>query len=186
MENMDAIIIDRLGEHQRKVDFINRNINRRRGTIFSFKKINYTVLSIAACLAIVFAVSPMLFKSTNISDISVTAPSFTEYRGSSLNDIESKINSGHYEEALSLVNIELAKIEKELGNVSVDKMSADEVAYTIALYEGEQEELMWSKIYLLVKLNRTNDLELVCQKYLDNSNFDNHTPEVDNILKKIQ
>lgn len=186
MENIDTQIINRLGEYQRKVDFINRNINSYGGFEFSIKRINYMVLSVAACLAIVFAISPMFFKSNNISDISVTVPSFTEYRGSSFNDIEDKINRGLYEDALSVVNTELLEIEKEFQNMSTTEMDNDEKYYTIALYEREQEELIWSKIYLLIKLDRKDDLEVACQSYLNNSNFDKHILEVKNILKEIQ
>lgn len=186
MENIDALIINRLGEHQRKVDFISRNINRHRGTDFSFKRIGYTVLSVAACLAIIFAISPMHFKSNNISDISVTAPSFTEYRGSSFIDIENKINSGLYEDALSSVNSELLELENELQNMSPIEMDEAEKFYTTALYEAEQEELMWSKIYILIKLDRKDELKTACQNYLNNNNFDKHLPEVNNILKEIQ
>lgn len=186
MENIDALIINRLGEHQRKIDFINRNLNKQRGSDFSFKRISYAVLSVAACLAIIFAISPMLFKSNNISDISVTAPSFTEYRGSSINDIEHKINRGQYEDALSSVNSELLEIENELQNMSTIEMDEAEKSYTTTLYEGEQEELIWSKIYLLIKLDRKDDLEIACHSYLNNSNFSKHILEVKNILKEIQ
>lgn len=185
MENMDTLIINRLGEHQRKVDFINRKL-RRNGTIFSFKKINYTVLSVAACLAILFAVSPMLFKNKNIPDISVTTPSFTEYRGYSFNEIEDKINSGLYEDALLSINSELLELENELQNMSTIEMDETERSYTTALYEAEQEELIWSKIYLLIKLGRKDDLEIACHSYLNNSNFSKHLLEVKNILKEIQ
>lgn len=186
MENIDALIINRLGEHQRKVDFINRNINRHRSADFSFKEIGYTVLSVAACLAIVFAVSPMLFKSNNISNISVTAPSFTEYRGTSLNNIESLIYSGRYESALLLVNSELTDIKSELEEISLSDMSEDEKFYMTTLCSENKEELIWSKIYLLVKLDRKNDLKNACQNYLDNKEFTRHESEVKNILKEIQ
>lgn len=186
MENIDALIINRLGEHQRKIDFINRNINRHSDIGLSFKKISYTVLSVAACLAIVFAVSPILFKSNNISDISITTPYFTEYRGTSHSNIESLISSGRYEDALSAVNYELAEVEKELQGITSTDMSEDEESYMTGLYKGEKEELIWSKIYLLVKLNKKDDLKSACQNYLNNSDFTIHKSEVENILKKIR
>lgn len=186
MENIDNLIINRLGENQRKVEFINRNINKLSKTVFSFKKISYTAFSVAACLAIIFAVSPILFKSSNISNMSVTTPSFSEYRGTSLNNIELQICSGRYEDALSSVSLELAEVEKELREISSTEMSDDEKSYTTALYKEEKEELMWCKIYLLVKLNMKGDLKHSCQNYLNNNDFKNHTSEVKSILEKIQ
>lgn len=186
MENIDALIINRLGENQRKIDFINRNLNRRNKTNLSFKKISYTVFSVAACLAIVFAVSPMLFKNNSISDISISTPSFTEYRGISLHNIESLISSGHYEEALLLVNSELTDIKNELEEITLLDMSEDERFYLTTLYSEDKEELIWSKIYLLVKLDRECELKNACRNYLNNNEFTRHRLEVENILKKIQ
>lgn len=186
MENIDSLIINRLGEHQRKVDFINRNINGRSETFFSFKKVSYTALSVAACLAIVFVVSPMLFTNNDISNIAVTVPSFSDYRGTSFYNIESLISSGRYEDALSAVSLELTAVEKELQEISSTEMGDDEESYIIALYNVEKEELMWSKIYLLVKLNRKDDLKHACQNYLNNSNFVKYKSEVEKIFKKFQ
>lgn len=186
MDNIDALITNRLGEHQRKIDFINRNLNRRNKTDLSFKKISYTVLFVAACLAIVLAVSPMLLKNNSISDISISTPSFTEYRGTSLNNIESLINSGQYERALLLVNSELTDINNELEKIFSADMSEDEKFYMTSLYRGEKGELIWSKIFLLVKLDRTDELKHNCQSYLNDNDFTKHRSEVENILKKIQ
>lgn len=186
MENLDAIIINRLGEHQRKVDYINRNINRRSETGFPFKKISYTILSVAACLAIVFAVSPMLFRSNNISETALTPPSFTEFRGTSLNNIESLINTGRYEDALLLVNSELFDIDNELESILTTNMNEDEVYYFTTLHRGEKEELLWSKIYLAVMLDRREAVLSGCLNYLNNSDFVRYRLEVENILKKIQ
>ena len=186
MDNIDTLIINRLGEHQRKLDFISTNICNRRENIFSFKKISYTVLSVAACLAIVFAISPMVFKSNDISSISVTAPSFSYFLGSTFNHIESLISSGRYNDALPLVTQELTTLEKELQDISLTEMNEDEKSYMIDLYEGEKEALMWSKIYLLLKLGKKDDLQVLCNNYLNYSGFIKYRADVKNILKKIQ
>ena len=186
MENIDTLIINRLGENQRKIDFINRNLNRRNKTNLSFKKISYTVFSVAACIAILFAIFPQVFKGNDISSISVTAPSFSEYRGSAFNNIESLISGGRYDDALLSVNQELNALEKELRGMSLIEVSEDEESYMITLYECEKEELMWSKIYLLVKLGKKEELSTLCNNYLNNNNFAKHKSEVKNILKKIQ
>lgn len=186
MDNLDTLIINRLGEYQRKIDFINKNIRKRSEKILLFKKVSYTVLSVAACLVVLFAISPMVFKSNDISSISVTVPSFSEYRGSTFNNIESLISNGRYEDALSSVNLELSALEKEIREMSLTEMGGDEESYLITLYEGEKEELMWSKIYLLVKLGKKDELSTTCNNYLNYSSFAKHRSDVKNILKKIQ
>lgn len=186
MENLDSLIINRLGEHQRKIDIVNSNINGYGKTDLKFKKIRYTILSVAACLAIVLVISPMLFKSNDISDISITAPSFTEYRGTSFNNIETLIRNGRYEDALLLVKSELTDIDNELERMSSSDMSEDEKLYLTTLYKEEREELIWCEIYLSVKLDRKDEAKANCHNYLNNNEFVRHKSEVENFLKKIQ
>lgn len=186
MENIDNFIIDRLGEHQRKIDFINRSINERGKIMFLFKRAGYTILSMAACLAAVFALFPELFKSNDISDMSLITPSFPEYRGASFANIESQISGGQYDDALSSVNLELCLIENELVKITSTEMSHDEKLYMTTLYKDEKEELLWSEIYILVKLNKKDLLKLACENYLNNNDFERYRPEVAKILKKIK
>lgn len=186
MENIDTLIINRLGEHQRKVDFINCYFNRRSNTMMSFKKISYSLLSIAACLAIVAFISPILFNSDNFSNLKIPMPSFQEYRGTTFRNIELHINNEQYEDALSSINLELIDVESELRDISSIEMSEDEEAYLTSLYRGEQEELIWSKIYVLAKLGKKNQLKDTCIKYLHNNDFRQYKSDVENILSKIQ
>lgn len=186
MENIDNLIINRLGEHKRKVDFIEKNINSRRENHFSLRRYSYLILSAAACVAIILAISPMLFKSNSVSDLTLTPPSFAEYRGSSLNKIEFLLNNEQYMDALSTVDFELVELDKDIEFLYSAEMSEEEKIFSISLYNEEKEELMWSKIYLLVKLNREDDLRVSCQNYLKNSDFKKYDSEVDMILKKIQ
>lgn len=186
MENVDTLIINRLGEHQRKVDFIQRNISRSSDKKFSFVKVSYAFMSVAACVAIILAIFPMLFRTETLSDISVAMPSFSEYRGAGLSNIESLLDSEKYEEALSAVNHELVEIDNELESLSTTEMTDEEKTYAYDLYNAGKEELMWCQIYLLLKLNKVDDLKIECPKYLDNTDFKEHATEVSEILKKIQ
>ncbi len=186
MENIDTLIINRLGEHQRKVDFISYNLEHKRIIRSPLRKISYLSVSIAACIAILFAASPLLFKSNSLSDITVSAPSFTEYRGDGFEEIESLIKECNYIKALSLVDAELNKNANEIGAIMSADMSEEERQYTLALYNNGKKELLWSKIYLLVKLKKENDLELCCENYLRNSSFQAHRDDVEEILKIIK
>lgn len=184
MENMDTLIIDRLGEHQRKVDFILSNMENKH---LSRRKISYLSVSIAACIAIIVAISPLLFKRNSLADIMIPAPSFTEYRGGDgYEKIEALIEKGNYNEALSLVDAELNKKALEFGAIMAADMSEEEKEYISALYNNDREELLWSKIYLLVKLEKERDLATCCDNYLKNMSFQAYRYEVEEILKIIK
>ena len=185
MEYIDNIIINRLGERQRKVDFINKNIRRRNGMNYSFRRIGYTMVSVAACAVIIFVMSPILFKSHSISDTPMATPSFTEHRGTGNNEIESLLSSEKNQEALLVVNRELDELKREIQSLPLSEMSEEEKRYTTDLYEGKLEELLWCKIYLLVKLDRKDDLRDACRNYLINSNFSLHKTEVESIMERI-
>lgn len=187
MENIDTLIIDRLGEHQRKVGFVQSNLENRNNIRFSFGKAGYTIMSIAACITIIFAIFPLLFKNNSLSDITVSAPSFTEYRsGYGFEEIELLIKKGNYNKALSLVDAELNKNAMEVGAIMAADMNEEEKGYMLALYNNDKEELLWSKIYLLVKLEKEKDLELCCENYLKTSSFLTHRDEVEEILEIIK
>lgn len=186
MENIDNIIINRLGEHQRKVDFIKRNVSTHSSHTFNIRKFTYTLVCAAACVALFFVISPFLSKNNSVSDISVSSPSFSEFRGAGVKEIETLLSSGQNEEALTVVNKELDELYTEVNSLSTAEMSEEENTYMSSLYSMEIEELMWTKIYLLLKLNKAAELKDACKNYLNNSTFTAHKSEVEKILKKIQ
>ena len=184
MENLDAVIIDRLGEHLRKAEFIHRNLEKKERRPFFVPKVRYVIISIAACVALLIAVSPALFMTGSISDISVIHPSFTEFRGGSFDRLESLINEGEYSKAMTIVESELSETDNEIDQINVYDPS-DEKNYMLRLYNDRKEELLWCKIYLLLKLENKKDLEICCQDYLNNTEFHHHDDDVMRILKKI-
>lgn len=186
MENIDNLIIERLGEHQRKVAFISAQLKNEQVKRSPFRKTVYAIGVIAACCAILFVVSPLLFKGNSISDMQVETPSFMEYRGSGYEKIENLINENEYSGALEVVDHELAEIEEELSSFMSTEISEEEKIYMTTLCNDKKEELLWCKIYLLMKLGRIHDLKTYCNSYLNNNDFQAHREDVKLILKKIK
>lgn len=186
MDSIDTLIIERLGEHQRKIDFVRQNLKKCEHDHLSLGKPTYIIMSVAACIAIIWAVSPVLFKDASVSSIEITPPSFEGYRGAGDNDIEQLINAGEYEAALVKVESELAVCENEFAIMHTAEATPEEMNYIKSLYEAETEELMWCKIYLLAKLGEKDALKRSCVNYLNNNNLTTHREEVEKILKKIQ
>lgn len=184
MENIDITIIERLGEHQRKAEFIHRNLEKKERRPFYVPKASYVIISIAACIALLIAVSPMLFQNDELSNLSVMTPSFTEFRSGSSHQLESLIMDGEYSQALTIVKSELSEIDKDLDSINRTNPS-DEDIYLLKLFKDSKEELEWCKIYLLLKLENKEELEICCQEYLNNTELHIHDDDAKKILKKI-
>jgi len=186
MDNIDTVIIERLGERQRKVDFIARNIDDIKSKRFSWGKTAYTIMSVAACFALIVAVTTILFRSDSISDMDVAVPSFEEYRGAGCDEIERLINTGDYEIALAKVESELKGCGSEFETIESEGGSDEEIEYMKALYAEGRDELIWCKIYLLVKLDKKSELKIACRNYLEDGELTVHKIEVEQILEKIK
>ncbi|MCM1140934.1 MAG: hypothetical protein NC453_20380 [Muribaculum sp.] len=184
MDNIDNLIIDRLGERQRKIDFITRNYEKK-ASLKSWQRKVYVIMSVAACAALIFTISPLLLKQNSVSDISISAPSFDQYRGAGGKDIELLIETGNFEEALIQVNSELEMCETELSVLAADEVSSEEKKYITTLHIIDKDELLWCKIYLLVKLGKKSDIEKMCDNYLKDNRLTIHREEVKQLLKKI-
>ena len=185
MDNVDTLIIERLGEHQRKVDFVVKNMKKNGPNRHAFGKSTYVILSVAACLALILAVSP-IFKDNSIADMAIPSPAFDGYRGSGDNDIERLINDGDYEKALVEVQKELTILDHELTTFDTPKASSEESEYIKSLYISEKDELLWCKIYILVRLDKKSEVENVCLNYLDDAELTAHRKDVERTLKEIQ
>lgn len=186
MENIDSLIISRLGEHRRKVDFINSSMKARQLKSNLFHKMGPAILSVAACAIILLTIFPQILMNDPFPEISISAPEFPEYRGDGYDSIAAAIRSGNYTEALSLVDGALSDTEAELALLSPDDEPDKENEYLIALYNETNENLLWCKIFLLVNLERKDDLAACCDKYLKNSSFTTHRTEVKKILEKFK
>ncbi|MGM9815937.1 MAG: hypothetical protein ACI304_02615 [Lepagella sp.] len=184
MEDIDAIIIDRLGEHQRKVEFVTENLTRAKARRHPLRGMKTSMIWAAASLLIILLISPMIIKSIGGSSDSLTEPTFSEYRGAGSNEIEALIKAGEYEKALETTERELATIHRELDAIPTSEMSLEEREYTLALYDAELEEMLWCKIYLLHQLERQSDLDACCKEYLSHESFSKNRKEVEGLMKK--
>ena len=81
---------------------------------------------------------------------------------------------------------EIDKVIEEIDSIKSADMSEEENEYTLTLYDVSKEELLWAKIYLLVKLEKEKELGLCCDNYLENSSFQEYRGEVEKILEQIR
>lgn len=183
----NSLIISRLGENLKKKEFISRNIEKKQKKIYSFHINRYAITYIAACITTIIVISTLMFNNSSpCSSISISEPSFTEFRGGGFEKIESLIKENKYDKALPLVDIELNYIKEEIKYFTSADMSEEEKKYIHELYNNEIEELLWCKIFLLVKLEKVEILELCCNEYIKNCQFQTHRKEVEHIIKIIK
>lgn len=182
MDDLDNLIIDRLAEHQRKLEILNKFQDANKPAHILSRKKLILVSSIAACIALALFLSPFFSQKDYLSGVSLTEPSFTEFRGSGFNEIEALIAKGDYNKALPIVDRELFLLNDEMEGYMSDDTTNKEKEYTLLLFDMERDELLWSRIYLLAKLRKTKDLKLSCRKYLKDNTLQSHRQEVEEIL----
>lgn len=187
METTDTLIIQRLGEYQRKREFITRNLNQQRNVWETPKRVFYYLAAAAACIAVAVAVLPGLLGSNSLSSLNLAEPSFSEYRGGGqYSDIAQAIEANEFDKALSLTNSTIAEVEAEQAAIIATEDGDEEKEYLLALGSESLDELYWTKIYLLAKLGKKDALRQCCANYLDVNQFGRHCEEVQKILGKIE
>lgn len=181
----DALIVARLGEHQRKIERLNqiRQSGRKRIGTAAW----YWVASAVACVAIVFALVPGLLRDDTLSTLNLEQPSLQEYRGSACNAIESAMDSGNYKVALELTESAITASEFEIKEYqSVNSSNSQESEYMMMLERQNLEDLIWTKIYLLVRSGDEDGVLKTCELYMENADFQVYRTDVENILMKIK
>lgn len=180
----DALIVARLGEHQRKIERFNEI---RAGRKRFGNAVWYGLVSAVACVAIVFALVPGLLRDDTLSTLNLEQPSLQEYRGSAGNAIESAMDSGNYKLALELTESAITASEREIKEYqSINSDNSQESEYMMMLERQNLEDLIWTKIYLLVRSGDEDSVLKTCELYMENADFQAYRSDVENILKKIR
>lgn len=156
MEQNDNIIIERLGELRRKQDFTSAMMAETRRT-----RTMPWVSAAAAVLVLAVIVSVTMMRSP-FDGIALPEPDLTEYRGSQASEIQYSIEAGDWLSALEATEAEL----DSLRPFDAQGLSDDERDYLDALYNTRLEELQWTRIYLLVKLDKRDDIRQASGQYL--------------------
>lgn len=185
--NVDKLIIDRLGERQRKVermDVLEKASARGRKRNMS---ILYTAISIAACIALVAIVNP--FANDNRRDFAMTRPDFSTFRAAlpELVQVEAFIDAGEYYKALDLVEVKLKESDKNIKYAEKEPMFDDEEW----MYEYKAEkllnaELRWTYIFLLVMVECDHTAVKQLKRYLKDEEYCLHREDAKDMLEALR
>lgn len=185
--NVDKLIIDRLGERQRKVermDVLEKASARGRKRNMS---ILYTAISIAACIALVAIVNP--FANDNRRDFAMTRPDFSTFRAAlpELVQVETLIDAGEYYKAIDLVEVKLKESDNNIKYAEREPMFDDEEW----MYEYKAEkllnaELRWTYIFLLVMVECDHTAVKQLKRYLKDEEYCLHREDAKDMLEALR
>lgn len=185
--DVDKLIIDRLGERQRKVermDVLEKASARGRKRNMS---ILYTAISIAACIALVAIVNP--FANDNRRDFAMTRPDFSTFRAAlpELVQVETLIDAGEYYKAIDLVEVKLKESDNNIKYAERKPMFDDEEW----MYEYKAEkllnaELRWTYIFLLVMVECDHTAVKQLKRYLKDEEYCLHREDAKDMLEALR
>lgn len=127
-------------------------------------------LSAAACFAIAFFAARPLFMTTSNPDYNFVMPNFGNneyYRGgnNSIEYLDSLINSGDYENALTKVDSLIFQYQNELKRFDSMGSLSEKDEYSMELCQDELQDLEWRRSNLLLALDKMNDAR-ECLKWI--------------------
>ena len=184
---VDKMIVDRLGERQRKLDRMSAWEKAASGGQKRNLRLLYAAISVAACIALVVIVNP--FAAGDRRAFTMEKPDFSTFRAAlpELSQVEQLIDAGEYYKALDIVEAKLEASDKKVKNAEKEPLYDDEEW----MYEYKAEkllnaELRWTYIYLLVMVecDRTAVKEL--KKYLEDEEFCLHKKDADAMMRALK
>ncbi len=164
-------IAHRLGERQNKIQSMAEwNRPARNFTLPQ----TITLLSVAACFALLFMIAPWQVK-TPVDLLGIT-PNLTEFRSAqpNINEIQTLLEKSEYEEALLKTEQLMVLFNSEIDEI--EKLSViDEVAeYEKQMLCTMNSELCWTYIYLLVKTGRNEKALQYIEYYINDAKYAFH------------
>ena len=185
--DVDKLIVGRLGERQRKMERIGAMEKAAARERRRIQSILYTAISIAACVALVVIVNP--FANYNRMDFAMTRPGFSTFRAAlpELVQVEAFIDAGEYYKALDLVEVKLKESDKNIKYAEKEPMLDDEEW----MYEYRSEkllngELRWTYIYLLLIVDSENTAVKELKRYMKDEEFCLHMEEAKDMLEALR
>lgn len=190
MDNLDLLIVERLGERDRKIKRIEKWNTYNSGLKTTYAVIS--VLSVAACLAFVFLVaSPWTDNESgdNINDLDISLDrNYFRSADSEMKEVMGSIDKKQYEiaiqqckELLEQSDIILSQLESNKPNVM-----DEEQEYELEMQKAENEEIRWTYIFLLVKNNEATEALEHLDRYIEGSNRSAHMDEALALREKIK
>lgn len=186
---LSAIIIDRLGERQKKIDRM-EEWERKKSFGPRILRTAYMVAAVAACIFAVWVLYPVQNKNMEILENLGIVYSQTEFRAASqdLAEISNMIESKKYDDALVKTRDLLSRSDlviDEFDGVGFE-WNDEELMYAMEEEQLANSELRWTYIYLLVCTGDRREAIKQLTIYLKQKEFCEHEVEAKKLLKELK
>lgn len=188
-DNLSAIIIDRLGERQRKIECMkewDKSFSSGSRTL----RYVYIVATVAACVLLVWTVFPAQDRNMEMLENLGITYSQTEFRAASqdMAEISDMIESKNYDDALVKTKNLLSRSDlvidefEDVGYLWDD----EELMYSMKEELLANSELRWTYIYLLVCTGDRKEAQKQLKVYLKQKEYCEHEAEARKLLKELK
>ena len=183
-DELTCRIAQRLGERQRKLKQM-EEWEHHAGA--STKRLVMTVLSVAACVTLLWFLTPS--NSVSVVDELGIRPDVTEFRSASseLSAIQRMMDASEYEEALTCAQKALNNSDSALLVLTSEDVSLEEgMEYEIHFERAMNSELRWLYIYLLSKTERYEEALTQLDLYMKDESNAPHIATAKALFKAIE
>lgn len=186
---LSAIIIDRLGERQKKIDRM-EELNRKYSSKSTALHYTYIAATVAACILAVWVLYPVQNKNMEMLENLGIVYSQNEFRAASqdLAEISNMIESKKYDDALVKTRDLLSHSDlviDEFDGVGFE-WNDEELMYAMEEEQLANSELRWTYIYLLVCTGERCEAIKQLNIYLKQKEFCEHEVEAKKLLKELK
>lgn len=186
-DDIEKRIVERLGARQEKLERMAAWENSSKGGV---RRLYTTLLSVAACVALVFVSANMLWGGSSvIEELGMAAPRMEAFRAAlpEMSAVEQQIDKGEYYKALDIVEENLERSDRAVKELE-EQIDGDDEEMEYEYMSGRMlnSELRWTYIYLLVLVECEDTAVKELEKYLADSEFCVHKREAEAMLRALE
>ena len=186
-DDVEKRIVERLGARQKKLERMAAWENSSKGGV---RRLYTTLLSVAACVALVFVSANMLWGGNSvIEELGIAAPRMEAFRAAlpEMSAVEQLIDKGEYYKALDITEEALKRSDNVVKGYEKQLVDGDEeMEYEYMSERMLNSELRWTYIYLLVLVECEDTAVKELEKYLADSEFCVHKREAEAMLRALE
>lgn len=175
-------IVERLGERQQKIQCMQEW--ERPTKVVSLPR-TLAVLSVAACMTMIFIIAPWQ-RASLVDELGISLH-LTEFRSGypQLAEVQRLLETSEFEAALVLTQQLLTQLDEEINKDFVDVEDEMEV-YERTVMCTVNAELRWTYIYLLVKMEQYEEARLQLDSYINDAEYVHHREEAAILREEIE
>lgn len=184
-EELNKLIMERLGERQYKVQRMQEMERRRKSRALMLKR---TVYAAAACLVVALMILPLHRTENPLDTLGIDVTSSEIYRSSTPQSraIAKLIDEGKYAEAQREVEGAIQESDDNISRIRSYCNYDEEAEYMERLEQMDNAELRWLRACILVRTEQYKAAQKELNRYLRKKEFCDHEKEARELLEEIK